>query len=419
MFRIYLDYASTTPIDSEVLAVMLPYFSEKFGNPSSLHSFGQEAQAAVDVARSNAADFFGCLTQEIIFAGSATEANNIVILNAVKIARSNGIKTPHIITSAIEHKSVLEPIRKLEKEGEIIVTYLPVSKEGIIDVELLKNALDDNTALVSIMYANNEIGTIQPILEVSNIIRNFKNSKFGAALPLLHTDAVQAANFLNMKVKEIGVDALTLSGHKIYGPKGVGVLYAKKEISLAPIMYGGEQEYGKRPGTENVPAIVGIGKALSKISEWGKQSADMQSLRDYFIGRVLEEIKFTALNGGNPRTQPANGKSGAVSVCRQREEQPPYDGKENRLPNNANILFKGISSADLLIMLDMEGIAVSAGSACLAKSASPEPSYVLRAIGLSEKDAKSSIRFSFGRQTTKEDIDRALEVLVKLVKRLS
>ena len=405
MFRIYLDYASTTPIDSEVLAVMLPYFSEKFGNPSSLHSFGQEAQAAVDVARSNAADFFGCLTQEIIFAGSATEANNIVILNAVKIARSNGIKTPHIITSAIEHKSVLEPIRKLEKEGEIIVTYLPVSKEGIIDVELLKNALDDNTALVSIMYANNEIGTIQPILEVSNIIRNFKNSKFGAALPLLHTDAVQAANFLNMKVKEIGVDALTLSGHKIYGPKGVGVLYAKKEISLAPIMYGGEQEYGKRPGTENVPAIVGIGKALSKISEWGKQSADMQSLRDYFIGRVLEEIKFTALNGGNPRTQ--------------RAEQSPYDGKENRLPNNANILFKGISSADLLIMLDMEGIAVSAGSACLAKSASPEPSYVLRAIGLSEKDAKSSIRFSFGRQTTKEDIDRALEVLVKLVKRLS
>ena len=403
---VYLDYASTTPVDPEVLQEMLPYFSEKFGNPSSLHSFGQEAQAAVDVARSAAADFLGCLTQEIIFTGSATEANNIVILNAVKIARSKGIKNPHIIASAIEHKSVLEPIRKLEKDGEITVTYLPVSKEGIIDVEALKNALGDNTALVSIMYANNEIGIIQPIIEVSNIIRNFReNSKFGAALPLMHTDAAQAALYADMKVKEIGVDALTLSGHKIYGPKGVGVLYAKKEISLAPIMHGGEQEYGKRPGTENVPAIVGIGKALSKISEWGKQSADMQSLRDYFIGRVLEEIKFTALNGGNPRTQ--------------RAEQSPYDGKDNRLPNNANILFKGISSADLLIMLDMEGIAVSAGSACSAKSASPEPSHVLRAIGLSEKDAKSSIRFSFGRQTTKGDIDRALEVLVKLVKRLS
>ena len=406
MNRIYLDYASTAPVDPDVLQEMLPYFSEKFGNPSSLHSFGQEAQAAVDVARSAAADFLGCLTQEIIFTSSATEANNIVILNAVKIARSKGIKNPHIITSAIEHKSVLESIRKLEKDGEITVTYLPVSKEGIIDVEALKNALGDNTALVSIMYANNEIGTIQPIIEISNIIRNFReNSKFGAALPLMHTDAAQAALYADMKVKEIGVDALTLSGHKIYGPKGVGVLYAKKEISLAPIMHGGEQEYGKRPGTENVPAIVGIGKALSKISEWGKQSADMQSLRDYFIGRVLEEIKFTALNGGNPRTQ--------------RAEQSPYDGKENRLPNNANILFKGISSADLLIMLDMEGIAVSAGSACSAKSASPEPSHVLRAIGLSEKDAKSSIRFSFGRQTTKEDIDRALEVLVKLVKRLS
>ena len=196
-------------------------------------------------------------------------------------------------------------------------------------------------------------------------------------------------------------------------------MYAKKEISLAPIMHGGEQEYGKRPGTENVPAIVGIGKALSKISEWGKQSADMQSLRDYFIGRVLEEIKFTALNGGNPRTQRAEQSPSDGNPRTQRAEQSPYDGKENRLPNNANILFKGISSADLLIMLDMEGIAVSAGSACSAKSASPEPSYVLRAIGLSEKDAKSSIRFSFGRQTTKEDIDRALEVLVKLVKRLS
>ena len=219
MFRIYLDYASTTPIDSEVLAVMLPYFSEKFGNPSSLHSFGQEAQAAVDTARSATADFLGCLTQEIIFTGSATEANNIIISNAVKIARSNGIKNPHIITSAIEHKSVLEPIRKLEKDGEIIVTYLSVSKEGIIDVEALKNALNDDTALVSIMYANNEIGTIQPIIEVSNIIRNFKNSKFEGTLPLMHTDAAQAALYADMKVKEIGVDALTLSGHKIYGPK--------------------------------------------------------------------------------------------------------------------------------------------------------------------------------------------------------
>mgnify|MGYP001561727442 CR=1 FL=1 len=390
MRRIYLDYASTTPVDSDVLAAMLSYFSEKFGNPGSLHSFGQEAQIAIDNARSKVADFLGCLTQEIIFTGSATEANNLAIIGAVRAAKKAGVKNPHVITSAIEHKSVLEPIRKLEKDGEIELTILNVSKNSLIDLEQLKKSLKENTVLVSIIYANNEIGTVQPISEISKIIKNFRNWKLGTALPLLHTDAAQAANYLNMKAADLGVDLLTLSSQKIYGPKGTGVLYVKKGVLIEPQILGGEQEYGKRAGTENVPNIVGMGAAIVKINEYKNKNGQILELRNFFIDNVLAKIKTASLNGN-------------IESC---------------LPNVANILFKGINSADLLMMLDMEGIAVSAGSACQARGISG-PSYVLRAMGLSEQDAKSSIRFSFGRQTTKEDIDYALEILVKLVNKLT
>lgn len=389
MKRVYLDYASTAPVDPDALAAMLPYFSEKFGNPGSLHSFGQEAQIAVDNARSSVADFLGCITQEIIFTCSATEANNLAIFGAAKTAKKASIKNPHMIASAIEHKSVLEPIYKLEKDGEIELTILNVSKNGLIDPEQLEKSLKDNTVLVSIMYANNEIGSIQPISEISNIIRNFKNSKLGAIYPLLHTDVAQAANYLNMKVADLGVDLLTLSSQKIYGPKGAGVLYVKKGVLIEPQILGGEQEYGKRAGTENVPNVVGMGAAIAKINEYKSKNSQILDLRNYFIDNVLVKIKIASLNGN----------------------------KENCLPNIANILFKGVNSADLLMMLDMEGIAVSAGSACQARGISG-PSYVLRAMGLSEQDAKSSIRFSFGRQTTKEDIDYVLEVLVKLIDKL-
>lgn len=386
---VYLDYASTTPVDPEVLAAMLPYFSEKFGNPGSLHSFGQEAQIAVDSARSSIADFLSCLTQEIIFTGSATEANNLAIFGAVKAAKKAGIKNPHVITSAIEHKSVLEPIRKLEKDGEIELTILNVSRNGLIDLEQLEKSLKDNTVLVSIIYTNNEIGTIQPISEVSGIVRGYNEklkTKSYKLKAVLHTDAAQAANYLNMKVADLGVDLLTLSSQKIYGPKGAGVLYVKKGVLIEPQILGGEQEYGKRAGTENVPNIVGMGAAIAKINEYKSKNSQILELRNYFIDNVLAKIKTASLNGN----------------------------RESCLPNIANILFKGVNSADLLMMLDMEGIAVSAGSACQARGIS-EPSYVLRAIGLSEQDAKSSIRFSFGRQTTKEDIDYAIKALINLV----
>ncbi|MEK7493571.1 MAG: cysteine desulfurase family protein [Patescibacteria group bacterium] len=391
MKRIYCDYSATTPVDKKVLAAMMPYLSERFGNPSSVHGYGQEALQALDRARHRVADMLGCLSQEVIFTGSATEANNLALYGVVRQALEKK-KPVHIITSTIEHESVANPLAQLAREEYVSVTYIPASRDGFIDVNAFQSALTEHTVLVSMMYANNEIGTLQPIREISAIVQKHNEklkTKSYKLKTLLHTDAAQAAYYANMNVHELGVDLMTLSGHKMYGPKGVGALYVKRGMPLTPLIFGSGQEYGKRSGTENIPGIVGMSEACEQIKENKEIVRKIKNLRDYFITEVLKKITSASLNGA----------------------------QENRLPGNANILFKGVRAEDLIVMLDGEGIAVSAGSACQSKALSF--SHVLSAIGLSEKDAQSSIRFSFGKYTTKKDIDCAISVLVKLKKNIA
>lgn len=390
MRRIYLDYAATTPVDKDVLKAMMPYFSERFGNPSSVHGYGQEALQALDRARHAVADMLGCLSQEVVFTASATEANNLALCGVVRHAREK--KTPvHIITSSIEHESVANPLMQLARDPNVSITHIPVSREGFVNLDKLSHALTEHTVLVSVMYANNEIGTIQPIAQIADIIR-IHNKKFKVSgskfQVLLHTDAAQAAYYLDMKVQALGVDLMTLSGHKMYAPKGVGVLYIKKGTPLTPLIFGSGQEYGKRSGTENIPGIVGMGEACAQIQGNKEIVKKIQDLRDYFIAEVFLTIDGASLNGA----------------------------QKDRLPGNANIVFKDIRAQDLIVMLDGEGIAVSAGSACQSKALAF--SHVLSAIGLSKGDAQSSIRFSFGTYTTKKDIDYVAGVLVKLINTL-
>lgn len=385
MKRIYLDHAATTPLDSDVFAAMKPYFSEEFGNPSSVHSYGRDAQEAVDRARHAVAGVLGCLSQEVIFTGSATESNNCAIRGIVENAKKKGI-VPHVIASSIEHESVASPLKALERDG-VSVTYLPVSKGGFVDPVAVADALTECTVLVTVMYANNEIGTIQPIRAIADIIGNFR--KKNKEVVYFHTDAAQAAYFLPCRIADLGVDLMTLSGHKAYGPKGIGALYVKKNTPLAPLLLGSGQEYGKRSGTENVPGIVGMGAALAKAAQTREEVGKrVTELRDHFIARVQEEIPGAQLNGA----------------------------QSDRLPGNANFLFQGVRSQDLLYMLDEEGIAASAGSACQSKALSY--SHVLHELGLSEKDANASIRFSLGKDTTQKDIERAVAVLVQSIRRL-
>lgn len=384
MKKVYLDHASTTPVDPAVRKVMEPYFGEKFGNAGAMHSFGQEAQAAIDQARQKVADFFGCGFEEIIFTGSATESNNLAIRGVLR-GLENNTSVPHVITSSIEHKSVLETCRDLEKEG-VEVTYIPVTKDGFVRPEDVEAAIKENTVLVSIMYVNNEIGTIQPIREISKTIR--KSSIPHTPYPILHTDAVQALNYLDCNVENLGVDLLSFSGHKIYGPKGIGGLYVRKGTPIAPVVTGGNQERGLRSGTENVPYIVGLGKAIEIAGRMReKESARLQKLRDYFIDEVLRKIPNVELNGS----------------------------RENRAPNNANFLFRGIPANNLLIALDQQGIAASSGSTCTIKTVTP--SEVLMALGRSEEEAKQSVRFTLGRGTRKKDIDYSVSALGRIVKK--
>lgn len=395
MRKVYLDYAATSPLDPKVLEEMLPYLKENFGNPSSIHSSGQEARVAVDKAREIAARFLNCSPEEIFFIGSATEADNIAILGVVKAAlrqgsgqaQKKGVAKPHIITSAIEHPAVLETCRYLEKQGIAEVNYLPVNKEGVVKVEDLEKAIKPNTALVSIMYANNEIGTVQPIAEIAAVIHKSKIINHKSSI-LFHTDAAQAVNYLNCDVEKLGIDLLTLSGHKIYGPKGIGVLYVKKGTLIEPIMYGGHQEQGIRPGTEAVANIVGFGEAVKGIVSQKSKIANLKKLRDKLLQGILNKIPKTYLNGS----------------------------LEQRLPNNINISFAGVEGESILMALDQKGIAVSTGSACA--SGSLEPSHVLMALGLSSERAHGSIRFSLGRYTTEQEIDYVLQVLPKVVERL-
>jgi cysteine desulfurase len=369
--KTYLDYAATTPLDSRILKTMLLYLKDKYGNPSSIHSFGQEAAQAVDKARIQVAKFLNCKPSEIVFTGSASESDNLAIRGLVK-------KGDHIITTKIEHKAVLETCKDLKSEG-IKVTYLSVNKEGLIDIKDLEKSIRPNTKLVSIMYANNETGVVQPIKKIKKLIKNI----------YFHTDAVQAGNWLNCNVNDLGVDLLTLSAHKIYGPKGVGILYMRQGTPIKPIITGGDHEWGLRAGTENVAGIVGMGEAVDRIMNHESRIMKIEKLRDKLVKEALK-IPGSKLNG------PLNLK--------------------DRLPNIANFSWNGVEGEGLVIALDQEAIAVSTGSACASKKL--KPSHVLKAMGLSELEAHSSLRVSLGKHTTSKDIDYLLKALPKVIKRL-
>lgn len=377
--KIYLDCAATTPIDDMVLKKMMPYLKDKYGNPSSIHQFGQETAQAVDKARIQVAKFLNCKPLEIIFTGSASESDNLAIRGLIR-------KGDHIITTKIEHKAVLETCKDLESKG-IKVIYLPVDKYGLINLKDLEKNITPKTKLVSIMYANNEIGAVQSIKEIGQLIAEINKNKEHRIY--FHSDAVQAANWFKLNVDNLGVDLLTLSGHKIYGPKGVGVLYMRQGTPISPLITGGDHEWGLRAGTENVAGIVGTGEAISQITKSKAQVSKIEKLRDKLVKNILK-IPGSKLNG-------------------------PIK-KENRLPNIANFSFQGVEGEGLVISLDQEGIAVSTGSACTSKALLP--SHVLKAMGLSELQAHSSLRVSLGKHTTIKEIDYLLRILPRVIKRL-
>lgn len=374
--KIYMDYAASTPVDPAVFDAMRPYFSEKFGNPGSVHSFGQEAIVAVDIAREHIAKAIGADFRQVIFTSSATEANNLMLRGS----------SQKIIVSAIEHESVLETARNLGRTGTEVV-YIPVGSDGIIDLEKLKNAIDERTTLVSVMYANNETGVVQPVQKIAEIVKDFKRAhaqkNAEPAYPLLHTDAAQAFQFLDCNGAALGVDAMTFSSHKIYGPKGAGALYIKNAKLLTPLITGGGQEFGVRSGTENVPAIAGFAKAVGLALEDQKSEA---ARIVGFRGRLWDGIK---------------------KIVPQAELNVNF--MKNCLPNMLNIYFPGHEAQDILTKFDLKGLAASSGSAC--RSRALEASYALQAMGYSAERAKSSIRFSFGRPTTEQEVEEALAII--------
>jgi cysteine desulfurase len=380
--RIYLDNSATTQPDPEVVTAMLPFLTEKFGNASSIHFFGQEARAAVDKARHQVADLINSRPNEIVFTSGGTEANNLAIRGLLQANTKHG---KHIVTSAIEHSCVKSVCEDLEKQG-YEVTYLPVYENGVVKIEDVKNAVREDTVLVSIMTANNEIGTIQPIEEIGKYVKELRS---GGNKIWFHTDAVQAAGKIAIDVEQIGCDLLSMSAHKIHAPKGVGALYVRRGVRLHPQNIGGHQERERRGGTESVPFIVAFGKASemanSKLKNGGE---NLRGLRDRFEQGVIERIPDLVVNGDT----------------------------ENRLPNISNISFRFIEGEGLLINLDMQGVAVSTGSAC--SSGSLEPSPVIRALGRTDELARGAIRFSFGRFNTEQDVDQALEILPRAVENL-
>ncbi|EGD51453.1 cysteine desulfurase NifS [Thermoanaerobacter ethanolicus JW 200] len=377
MDRIYLDNAATTPVDKRVLEAMLPYYSDVFGNPSSTYSYGQEAKKAMEEAREKVAKALGADADEIYFTSGGSESDNWALKGVAYALKDKG---NHIITTEIEHHAVLNTCRYLEKEG-FKVTYLPVDEYGLVKPEDLKKAITDKTILVSIMFANNEIGTIEPVDELVKIAHE-KNVYF-------HTDAVQAVGNIPIDVKKLDVDLLSLSAHKIYGPKGVGALYIKKGVKIHSLIQGGTQERNRRAGTENVAGIVGLGEAIELITKnLDSHINKLTFLRDKLINGILEKIPYARLNGHPTK----------------------------RLPGNVNVSFEFVDGESLILNLDMAGICASSGSACT--SGSLEPSHVLLAIGLSKELARGSLRLTIGKDNTEEDIDKVLEVLPQIVKRL-
>ncbi len=374
--KVYLDNAATTYVSSEVMNEMIPCFASIYGNPNSIHSFGREAEGMVDRARDRISKAINARSSEIYFTSGGTEANNWAIKG---LARANASKGKHIIVSKIEHDSVLASCKELEKEG-FEVTYLNVNAEGLVNMVELLHYIRKDTILVSVMAVNNEIGTVQNIKALASIAHDS-----GA---LFHTDAVQAIGHINLDVQEMGIDALTLSAHKIHGPMGVGALYVKSGIAIEPIIVGGTQERGKRSGTLNVPAIVGFGRAVEiAVRDIVPNNQKIKSVRDYFLRKVMEKIEYVKFNGH------------------------PFQ----KVNNIVNLSFDMVEGEAILVMLDMEGIAVSTGSACA--SGSVEPSHVIKAIA-SEDDARGAIRFSFSTATTKADVDYVVDTLAKVVEKL-
>lgn len=386
---IYMDYAATTPVAIEVKKEMEKYWSKIYGNPSSLHFLGRMARETLDNARIRIAKILNCGTDEVIFTAGGTESDNLAIFGVARKYKDYG---KHIIVSKIEHHAVLRPCEALEKEG-FEITYLDVDKDGIVNLEKLTKSLRKDTILVSIMYANNEIGTIQPISEIAKIINDFrfKMQNREKNLPLFHTDACQAAGFLDLNVKNLGIDLMTLNGSKIYGPKQIAILYKKSGVKLEPLIYGGGQEFNLRSGTENLPLIVGLAKALELVERNKKfEVKRLTKLRDYFIKKILKLIPQSILNGH------------AIK----------------RLPNNINVSLLGVEGESVILMLDDYGICASTGSACNSKSL--EPSHVITALGKAEAKeiAHSSIRFTLGKFTDKKEIDYVLKVLPGIIERL-
>jgi len=379
---IYLDNAATTPVDSAVFKKMQPYFFEQYGNPSTIYSLGEKANQAVEKARNQIADFLKCSLDEIYFTGSASESDNWVIYGLLP----NTKKKIHIIISSIEHKAILEPCRNLEKNELAEITYLPINENGLIEISSLEKAIKKNTRLISIVYANSEIGTVQPIEEIGQLIKKI-NSKRKKPI-IFHTDAVQAVNYLNCDVQKLGVDLLSLSGHKIYGPKGIGALYIKSGISINPLIRGGGQERNMRSGTENVPGIVGLGEAIEKIQDYKVKIQSIKKLRNKLITGILKDIPDAQFNGS----------------------------LESRLPNNAHLSFNGAEGESIVMELSQRNIFVSTGSACASNSLSP--SHVLTSLGLSHEESHCSVRFTLGRQTKDEDINYILKVLPGIIQRL-
>ncbi|MFZ1971588.1 MAG: cysteine desulfurase NifS [Candidatus Acidiferrales bacterium] len=374
--RIYLDYNATTPVDREVLDAMLPYFSGSFGNASSIHSAGQRGRSAVDAARDSVAALLGAKPSEIVFTCGGTEADNLALFGTV--ARVDQPRK-HMITTAIEHHAVLNSAQALEKQG-VDVTYVPVGRTGIVDPDDIRETIRPETALISVMLANNEIGTIQPIEEIGRIAAE-EDIYF-------HCDAVQAAGKLPLDMHRLGVDLLSISAHKIYGPKGVGALYVRAGTELEPIFHGGHHERDRRPGTENVPGIVGMGKAAELAAKHlAEDGARLAAMHDKFESALLS-LPGVRLNGD----------------------------AQLRVPNTSNLSFDAAGGEALVIALDLQGIACSTGAAC--SSGAVEPSHVLTAIGLTPDQARSSLRFSLGRPTTADEIDRAIAIIPAVVERL-
>ena len=384
MKEIYLDHAASAPMDPRVLEAMLPYLTTSEANPSSLHSPGLRAKEAVTSARKSIADILNCRDEEAIFTSGGTESDNLAIIGITRALAAGG---KHVITSAIEHPAVLEPLAHLQKTGAIKLTILPVDRFGMVDPKTVTAAIRPDTILISIMYANNEIGTIQPIADIGREILKWRKNN-STQLPYFHTDACQAAGACLMDVEKLHVDAMSVNGSKVYGPKGVGLLYLRRGVQIEPLFHGGGQERNVRPGTENVPGIVGLAAALSIAREdMGGKNARLTILRDRLVEGLLA-IPKTRLNG-HPT---------------------------ERLPNNVNVSFLDIEGEAAVLYLDAEKIFVSTGSACA--SASLDPSHVILATGMSYEAAHGSLRFTLGRQTNEEDIDRVIAVMPGVVQKL-